>query len=316
MRRIIYFFLLAIAVAFSGCGSPAGNTPANNANAANANTNNAKPVAAAPTKDALLALEKSGWDAWKNKDGKFFEDYLSTKYVGFGPNGRTDKAAAIKSLVDAKCDVKGYSWSDEQMKMVGSDVAVLTFKAAQDYTCDGKKGPASTWSSSVYVREGDKWKNVLYVENPVVDPNAPPAKSGAPAKKDDTVGKPADAKPDALTDAMMVVETKGWEAWKKRDVTGVQEVMGKEFMYVSGAGRKDKADAIKGWSEPKCEGLGYSLTEPMAVSLTPDVAFVTYKANVQGTCDGKPVDPSLWVASFDLKEGENWKNAFYTDVHR
>ncbi len=92
--------------------------------------------------------------------------------------------------------------------------------------------------------------------------------------------------------------------------------MAKDFMYVSGTGRQDKAAAIKGWSEPKCDGLGYTLTEPEAVTLTKDVALVTYKADVKGVCDGKPTPPSLWVASFDLKEGDNWHNTFYTDVPR
>ena len=53
-----------------------------------------------------------------------------------------------------------------------------------------------------------------------------------------------------------------------------------------------------------------------AVSLAPDVALVTYKADVKGTCDGRPVPPSVWVASFNQKEGDTWKNAFYTDVPR
>ena len=115
---------------------------------------------------------------------------------------------------------------------------------------------------------------------------------------------------------MMAVETKGWDAWKARDVKGVEGVLAKDFMYLSGLGRADRAAAIKTWSEPKCTGLDYKFAEPMAVSLATDVAFVTYKADVKGTCDGKPVPPSVWVASFDLKEGDAWKNAFYTDVNR
>jgi hypothetical protein len=43
---------------------------------------------------------------------------------------------------------------------------------------------------------------------------------------------------------------------------------------------------------------------------------VTYKADVKGKCDGKAVAPTLWVASFDIKEGDEWKNAFYTDINR
>jgi ketosteroid isomerase-like protein len=234
---------------------------------------------------------------------------VSDKYVGFTNGKRVDKAAALAATTAQKCEVKSYSFSDDQMNMIGPDVAVLSFRAAQDYTCDGKKGPADVWASSVYVREGDKWKNVYYSENPATDANSPAPKAAAPATA-------STEKPDAMTADMMAVETAAWDAWKNRDVKAVEAVMAKDFLYVSGRGRQDRAAAVKGWSEPKCEGLGYTFADPKAVSLTKDVAFVTYMADVKGKCDGKPVAPALWVASFDVKEGDAWKNAFYTDINR
>lgn len=316
MKRITLIIMTLIAAAlFAACGVPADNKPAaNNANATNVNAA-AKPAAAAPTKDALVALEKTGWDAWKARDPKAFGDILSDKSVGFSPaTGRQDKAAMIKSFTEAKCEVKSYSFSDEQMSMLGPDVAVLTFKAQQDYTCDGKKGPADVWASSIYVREGDKWKSYLYVENPVTDPKAMPKYAAAPVQKDDA--KAGDAKPDALTETLLAIETKAWEAWKQRDKAGIEGVMAKDFMYVSGMGRMVRADAVKQWGDQKCEGLDFKFTDAKGVQVTPDVALVTYKADVKGKCDGKPVAPFLWVASFDIKEGDAWKNAFYTDINR
>lgn len=315
MNKFRSLLIVATFAAISAaCGSPASNTSENITNASNtaaaSNANAAKPAAATPSKDAIMALEKSGWEAWKNRDSKPAEELLSDKYVGFGATGRMDKAASAKSMSTPNCKINSYSWSDEQMRMIGSDVAVLTFKADQDYTCDGKKGDTPTWSASVYVREGDKWKNVFYAETKVVPANAQPPK----ARTGET--KAPETKPDDLTTAMMSVETKGWDAWKNRDVKGVEDVMAKDFMYFSGKGRLERADAIKGWSEPKCTGLGYSFAEPRAVQLSKDAALVTYKANAQGTCDGIAVAPTLWVASFDVKEGDSWKNAFYMDLPR
>lgn len=308
--------LAAVAILSAACGSAASNTSAENANAAKADTSNtaaantAATAAGAPSKDAIIALEKSGWEGWKNKDGKVFEDLLSDKYVGFNATGRSNKAAAAKQMSTQNCKVSSYSWSDEKLRMIGSDVAVLTFKADQDYTCDGKKGDTPTQSASVYVRDGDKWKNVFYAETKAVAANAPPAK----AKTGEA--KAAEAKPDDLTTTLMAIETNGWDAWKNRDVKGVEAVMAKDFEYYSGKGTLERADAIKGWAEPKCTGLGYTLTEPMGVQLSKDATLVTYKANVQGTCDGVGVSPTLWVASFDVKEGDTWKNAFYMDLPR
>ena len=309
--------LSALAVISTACGSAAENTSANSKPATNTNASTmananaaATTTAAAPSKDSIAALEKSGWEAWKNRDSKVQEEILSDRYVGFGPTGRTNKAASVESMSKQNCKVNSYSWSDEQMRMIGSDVAVLTFKADQDYTCDGKKGDTPTWSASVYVREGDKWKNTYYAETKVVPEKAPPAR----AKTGEA--KAPDTKPDDLTNTLMAIETKGWDAWKNRDVKGVEEVMAKDFMYFSGKGRLERADAIKNWAEPKCTGLGYTFAEPAGIQLSKDAALVTYKANVTGACDGVAVAPTLWVASFDVKEGDAWKNAFYMDLPR
>jgi len=305
----------AVAVISTACGSAVENTSANSKAAANANTTTAAnaaatAAAAAPSKDTIAVIEKSGWEAWKNRDGKVQAEILSDRYIGFTPTGRATKAASVEAMSKQNCKVNSYSWSDEQFKMIGSDVAVLTFKADQDYTCDGKKGDTPTWSATVYVREGDKWKNVFYGETKAVDAKAPPAK----AKTGEA--KAAETKPDDLTTTLMAIETKGWDAWKTRDVKGVEDVMAKDFMYFSGRGRLERADAIKNWAEPKCTGLGYSFAEPAGIQLSKDAALVTYKANVTGTCDGIAVAPTLWVASFDVKEGDAWKNAFYMDLPR
>ena len=117
MKRISFIVLmLGVAAFLAACGAPAGNTGANNANAGNtANANTAKPVAAAPTKDALMTMEKAGWEAWKNRDAKWMEENASDKYVGFGATGRMDKAASVKSYTTQKCEIKSYTLSDDQM---------------------------------------------------------------------------------------------------------------------------------------------------------------------------------------------------------
>ena len=292
----------------TGDTAPTGARNTSNANTT-ANANTAKPAAAAPTKEALLAIEKQGWDAWKARDATSMGALLSDRYMGFGPAGRVDKAGSLKTL-EQKCEIKSYSFSDEQMHPIGNDVAVLSFRAAQDYTCDGKKGPADVWSSAIYAREGDTWKAVYYSETPALDPKAPTPKAAT------AITAQPDAKYDDLTTALMAVEKAAWDAWKNRDVKGVEAVMAKDFWTVSDSGRRDKAAAIKAWSEPKCEGIEYTFGEPKATSLTKDVALVTYKADVKGSCDGRTLPPTVWVASLSIKEGETWKNAFYTDMNR
>ncbi len=318
MRIILSLLLSVDAIALSDCEAPpAGNAGANKANTANTtNTNAAKPVAAAPTKEALMAIEKSAHEAFKNKDAKFWETFLSDKFVAFAqPAGRLDRAAAVKLYSGADCDLKSYSISDDQMTSYGADAAIVTYKLTSDGTCAGQKMDTETWVASAYVRSGDQWKGAFHAEAPIVDPKAAPAKS-APAKPAPPASDEGTAPPaaDALTTALLAVENKAWEAWKNRDAKTLNEVGTANFVYLSSAGRKNKEESTKIWTEPKCDIKSFSLTEPLAVSLSNDFALITYKGNASGTCDGKPIPPAVWVASFNIKEGETWKNAFYMDL--
>lgn len=311
MKKFAFFSVLALSAIFAiSCGSPAANnTPSNAGNASNTNANAAKPAAAAPTKESLMALEKGAWEAWQKRDGKYFEGFLSDKYVAFSADGRMDKAASIKATTATNCEVKSFSISDEQMQIVSPDVAILTYKAAQDYTCDGKKGPANVWAGAVYVREGDSWNCALYAETPIVDPKAPPpAKPAAPAAKDEA--KKEDAKPDAGTEALIAAETKIWEAWKAKDEKAIDAALAKEFTYVFSMGRFDRAATLKMWAtENKCEIKSVSLTEPRSVALTADVSLLTFKGGADGTCEGQPV-PTEWNATVYKKEAANWLAAY------
>ncbi|MEO7659653.1 MAG: nuclear transport factor 2 family protein, partial [Pyrinomonadaceae bacterium] len=259
-----------------------------------------------PTKEALLTLEKAGWEAWKNNDSKEFDNLLSDKYKGFGATGYVDKAGAIKGMVDAKCEVKSYSFSGEQMHMAGPDAAFLTFKAAQDATCNGKKGPENVHSVSVYVREGDKWKNTFYAEAPVVDPKAPPAKPAAPASAKKDEAKPAD-KPDAATDALFAVETKAWDAWKSKDAKGLDDFAAKNMVSLSPTdGWTSRDVTLKRWTDGTCDIKSVSLTDPTSVALDSNNALLLFKSTVDGKCGGENVPAELGATLYTKEDGV-WK---------
>ena len=307
-RTSLITLVLTTAALLTGCGAPAENKPATNNSTANAANTATKPVATAPTKDTLMTMEKAGWEAWKNRDAKWTQENASDKFVGLGTAGRMDKAASIKSYTDQKCEIKSYSLTDDQMQMVGPDVAVLTFKGAQDATCDGKKSPANVNAASIYVREGDKWKSAFYAETPAADPKAPPAKPAAPAKKDEA--KKEETKPDAATDAVLAIEKKIWEAWKSKDGAALEAILAKDFMFYGADGRSDRATTIKNWStDNKCEIKSVTLSDAMSASIAKDVTLLTYKGGADGKCEGQPV-PTEWYVSIYSREGDAWKAAF------
>ncbi|PYT00984.1 MAG: hypothetical protein DMF63_04790 [Acidobacteria bacterium] len=307
MKRFILLVVAAlVAMAVTAC-APAANT-SNNASANNvkANANTAKPAAAPPTKEALVALDKSAYEAWKTKDAKFWDPFLAANFVGYGAKGKIDRATAIKEYSGSDCDVKSYALTDEQMTALGADAALITYKITMDGTCGGQKLPANSWGAGVYVREGDKWKGAFHAESPMPDPNAKPtgaaaAKPGAPAA--------TEAKSDAATDALFTLEKKAWDDWKNKNKQGLEDWASANFSAFTSNGRQDRAGAIKGWTEDKCEVKSVSLTDPSSVSFSPDFSLLTFKAAVDGKCEGNAI-PSENGISIYGKEGSAWKAIF------
>src|SRR5258705_875244 len=186
MKKTLRFILLAAASTFfAACGAPAANTGANNAN-----TSTTKPVAAAPTADALMALDKQANEAYVKGDSKFFEGMLSDKFVILTDGGhRMDKAATIKMIAGVQCDIKSMDLTEPAMSMIDADTYALSYKATWDGTCNDPDGkpmqvPSPIRSSSIWVRSGDKWQAVFHGENLIVNPTAPPKTApAAPPKK-------------------------------------------------------------------------------------------------------------------------------------
>src|SRR5437773_12275487 len=190
MKKTLRFILLAAgSTFFAACGAPAANTGANNAN-----TSTTKPVAAAPTADALMALDKQANEAYVKGNSKFFEGMLSDKFIILTGGGqRMDKAATVKMIAGVKCDIKSMDLTEPAMSMIDADTYALSYKATWDGTCDGPDGkpmkvPSPIRSASIWVRSGDKWQAVFTGENLIFDPKNPP--TAAPTASPEKPKKP------------------------------------------------------------------------------------------------------------------------------
>jgi hypothetical protein len=120
----------------------------------------------ASLKEELVKLEKQSWEAWKNHDGKFFEGFLSDDHAEIGFGGVTSKASVVAGVASGVCEVKSYTVDNFELRMLGSDAALLTYHEAQDTKCRGKAVPSPCWVSSLYMKRGERWLNVLYQQTP------------------------------------------------------------------------------------------------------------------------------------------------------
>src|SRR4051794_1498546 len=164
------------------------NKPANS----NANANsNATASKAAPTVDALMALEKQANEAYVKGDGQFFQGYLSDKFVMNEGGKRYSKAETVKMISDVKCESKSVNLDEPKMSMIDADTYAVVYKNTTDATCtyqgQTEKMQDPERSATVWTRNGDKWEAVWHGETKIVDqkanPPKPPASASSPAAK-------------------------------------------------------------------------------------------------------------------------------------
>ncbi len=125
-----------------------------------------QPDEQAALKEHLVGLERQSWEAWKNRDGKFFQDFLSDDHVEVGFGGVAAKADIVSFIGSPVCTVKSYELDHFELKMLDKNTALLTYREAQDAVCH-KPVPSPCWVSSLYMKRGDRWLNVLYQQSQI-----------------------------------------------------------------------------------------------------------------------------------------------------
>ncbi len=126
----------------------------------------AAPADKGTLQETLTHLEKQSWEAWKNRDGKFFQGFLADDHVELGAGGPLDKKVVVAFVGSPVCVVKSYTVDNFKVTELGPDTALVNYRAAQDTTCNGKPVPSPVWISSLFVKRGGHWLNALYQQTP------------------------------------------------------------------------------------------------------------------------------------------------------
>ena len=120
----------------------------------------------AALKDTLIDLERKSWVAWKGHDAAFFSSFLSDDHIEVGPRGILGKADIVAGVGSTACKVESYAVSDFKFTRIAEDTAHLAYRAEQKTLCGEYVVPSPAWASSLYVKRGARWVNVLYQRTP------------------------------------------------------------------------------------------------------------------------------------------------------
>jgi len=302
MKKTLIFVLLTfLAVFIVACGDQAGTANTENANAENANT------AEAPAPDssaAVIEAETKAYDAWKNKDGKYFEETAADNFVGNGTF--SDKAGLVKFISSFPCDVKDVKLEDPQTLDLTSDAVLVTVKSVADYTCDGKPGATPSWAAGVYVRDGDKWKAAFHQSVVATDAKGEQVLADFPAKRESAT--------DELTKTLSEMETGWWKEWQNKETKYFESGTRDNHLNLSADGRTMKADALKQSKESPCEVKSFDVKGFKATQISENVAVLTYTATQEGSCRDNALPGRVFSTSIFVKDGDTWKGAFYMET--
>ena len=120
----------------------------------------------AKLKAKIIALDRSGWQAWKDKDVKWFKNNTTEGFLNITSEGVSNKADVIKST-PVDCNVKSFSLDDFKFVMLDENTVFITYIATQDAECGGTKLPAKVRATVTYVKRNGKWLEALYMDTPV-----------------------------------------------------------------------------------------------------------------------------------------------------
>ena len=116
----------------------------------------------------IIALEKSGWNAWKKKDAGWFKANTTGEFLSINSDGISNKAQVVKST-PIDCNVTSFSLDNFKFVMLNEHVVLLTYTSIQDGECGGKKLTSKIRASVNYVKRNGKWLEAFYMETPITE---------------------------------------------------------------------------------------------------------------------------------------------------
>jgi uncharacterized protein (TIGR02246 family) len=124
------------------------------------------PSMAADLKEEIVAVEKASWKAFADHDAKAYGDTMTDDAVEVSALGEVvvGRQKILADISSSPCNVKSFDLADTKVRQLSADTAILTYALAQDVTCAGQKLPAKVFATSVYVRQGGKWRWASYQE--------------------------------------------------------------------------------------------------------------------------------------------------------
>ena len=115
---------------------------------------------AKPTKEEVVNLEKSYWDAMKKKDGNRTAELSGKTSLVTGAHGvmNIPKSKMGKMTEDGKWKLESYSFDNVEVSTPAPDVAIIAYTVRQQVTMDGRSQEMHAADSSTWIHGTNGWE--------------------------------------------------------------------------------------------------------------------------------------------------------------
>ena len=126
------------------------------------------------TKDEIIALETSYWDAMKAKDGALTAQLSGKTSLVTGAQGvmSITKNKMGRMTEVGKWTLESYAFGDIEVTTPAPDVAIIAYTVTQKVTMDGKSQDLRAADSSTWIRGADGWECHAHSETFLKDESA------------------------------------------------------------------------------------------------------------------------------------------------
>jgi hypothetical protein len=124
-------------------------------------------------KEELVELERQYWQALKDRDYAVAERLTDDQCIVSGPQGvgRIDKKTLVEMMQNAPYTVDDFELDDDfQIRMIGSDVAIIAYKVHEELTVEGEPVTLDAAETSTWIRRNGSWVCALHTESLTGDP--------------------------------------------------------------------------------------------------------------------------------------------------
>jgi len=114
----------------------------------------------------IIAREKASFESWQKKDKAFYMDFIADDGTYFGPRSpylEVDPKTNFLSKIDMYFEqfkILDFTMYNPRVQMLGENAAVLTYNEAVTADVGGKVINYTGKVTSVYMKQGNTWKNV------------------------------------------------------------------------------------------------------------------------------------------------------------